>query len=448
LEEQKQQFAVDQLRQENTARQKLGDYANTVIPGTETPGAMNAGLTAEAQGNQQIAPEALPNNPGNPDITGVQGVYEAPTGGEKPTLRMMLQRGVELGVNPRQLQAIAGAIKSSAEDAPLSFHDVPGVPGAVAVQGRGVHVVNPAASARGSVTDQIVRELATDPSGAFDPVKAQEVLKSIRTNPQGAEGRLTDYIIKRNQTGVQDPAMEKSISDYQNFISGNTRSRARGTEGGKEQGLQDVIQSRLQRMTREELAKNSGRPLPDSAQTAVTAMQDGILIASKLKDDFSPQERAQYVGYFRLPAQRLAQFIKGDPRFAEFNALLKRSEGTAFGEGGKQLTGIEKDVVFGYIPTGKELSVADFEAKINQAIDMGENRIRNRYEVSRAGKGEPGDSIPALNNRGAAPRSPSSTNAAQAPAIPKDKMLIRDSKTGKEFLYPVGDVPDGFGRIK
>jgi len=113
LQAQQQQLALDQFNQENTARQKLGDYANTVIPGTETPGAMNQGLTAEAQGNQQIAPEALPNNPGNPDITGVQGVYEAPTGGEKPTLRMMLEEGVRLGVGPRQLQAIAGALRAT-----------------------------------------------------------------------------------------------------------------------------------------------------------------------------------------------------------------------------------------------------------------------------------------------------------------------------------------------
>jgi len=119
LETQKQQLVVDQYNQENTARQKLSDYANT--PSAQTPGDMNLELTGEAQANQQINPGIRPDNagiaPDSPDykndITGVQGVYEAPTGGEKPTLRMMLEEGVRLGVGPRQLQAIAGALRAT-----------------------------------------------------------------------------------------------------------------------------------------------------------------------------------------------------------------------------------------------------------------------------------------------------------------------------------------------
>jgi hypothetical protein len=119
IESQKQKMLLDQYNQENTARQKLSDYANT--PSAQTPGEMNLELTGEAQANQQINPGIRPDNagiaPDSPDykndITGVQGVYEAPTGGEKPTLRMMLEKAVGLGVGPRQLQAIAGALRAT-----------------------------------------------------------------------------------------------------------------------------------------------------------------------------------------------------------------------------------------------------------------------------------------------------------------------------------------------
>ena len=109
---------------------------------------------------------------------------------------------------------------------------------------------------------------------------------------------------------------------------------------------------------------------------------DNVLrVTSTLKSEFNPQERARYVGFLRYPANQLAQIVKNNPRFARFQTLVNEAKGQAFSEGGKQLTPFEASVVFGYVPTGKELSVADFEAKLNEADERArfyrEATIRN-----------------------------------------------------------------------
>jgi hypothetical protein len=56
-----------------------------------------------------------------------------------------------------------------------------------------------------------------------------------------------------------------------------------------------------------------------------------------------------------------------DDRYARFRALTGRTMGSAFGEGGKQLTPFEANVVFSYTPTGSEPGgPTEFRAKLEQ----------------------------------------------------------------------------------
>ncbi len=85
-----------------------------------------------------------------------------------------------------------------------------------------------------NLPNQIAYNLARDPiTGAVDYQKAADILKRLRTNPQGAEGQIFDYLARKNATGITDPGMEKTITDYQAVVRGTAINRAGGAETGK-----------------------------------------------------------------------------------------------------------------------------------------------------------------------------------------------------------------------
>ena len=102
---------------------------------------------------------------------------------------------------------------------------------------------------------------------------------------------------------------------------------------------------------------------------------DNILASIGELETFSDQEIDKYAGFLNRGYRDIKQFIGSvpgmeglsDARYAQFRALSGRLQGTAFGEGGKQLTPFEASVVFAYTPTGKEMGgPTEFRAKTGQ----------------------------------------------------------------------------------
>lgn len=102
---------------------------------------------------------------------------------------------------------------------------------------------------------------------------------------------------------------------------------------------------------------------------------DGILASLNELEGFSDEEVGRYAGFLSRTGRDVKQFagsipgLEGlaDPRYAKFRALTGRLAGTAFAEGGKQLTPFEAAVVFSYTPTGKEAGgPVEFRAKRDQ----------------------------------------------------------------------------------
>lgn len=129
------------------------------------------------------------------------------------------------------------------------------------------------------------------------------------------------------------------------------------------------------------------RPIEASDRQAIAAMENTLRIATEMKDKYTPQQLQQYVGFMRFPIQRLRQITANDPKFAEFQTLVNMIKGTAFAEGGKQLTPFEASVVFGHVPTGTEFSVSDFVSKLDKTIAQTEFLVNKRYELATTGKG-------------------------------------------------------------
>jgi len=137
-------------------------------------------------------------------------------------------------------------------------------------------------------------------------------------------------------------------------------------------------------------AQAGEQPLDDTTRQRVTAYRRGEQLANQLMTEFPPEERAKFVGMggMRMSGKQLEAWLsdatkrQADPRFARFLTLLNEAKTEAFATGGKALTKQEADVVFGYIPTGAETSVEQFEQKLGQARTRSSERLDEEIKLA------------------------------------------------------------------
>jgi len=113
-----------------------------------------------------------------------------------------------------------------------------------------------------------------------------------------------------------------------------------------------------------------------------------------LLKQFSPEEIAAYTGLLNRPLADVKNALAGlgivdaDKRFNEFKPIMGRLQGTAFGEGGKQLTGIELAVVSQYTPTGNERGGApEVMAKVRNLEAFTKIAREARLYMAKTGRG-------------------------------------------------------------
>jgi hypothetical protein len=135
-------------------------------------------------------------------------------------------------------------------------------------------------------------------------------------------------------------------------------------------------------------ARLEGRPLSGTAATDVVKWNQYLRAANMLRKEYSDQEILKYVGYGKFQAKQLEQFIKTDPRFMRFMVLNEQLRGTAFGEGGKQLTPFEASVVFGYTPTGREAWGEYYTAKLDEIGPRFTQMINETLTAHRTARGK------------------------------------------------------------
>ena len=94
--------------------------------------------------------------------------------------------------------------------------------------------IEPEKTTRTPVVDEIVRELASDPTtGKLDPERAKVIYKDLRTNPQGLESRAADLIFKKHQ-GKATPEDLTVLEELKGLVGGFAASRAGGAKVGGE----------------------------------------------------------------------------------------------------------------------------------------------------------------------------------------------------------------------
>lgn len=219
-------------------------------------------------------------------------------------------------------------------------------------------------------------------------------------------------------------------------------------------------------------AQNAVRPPSDQEQLAIQG-HNQILGALQQMKQYTPEEISKYVGLLQRPAQDTKMMLQGlpvvggafgqpDQRFADFKALMGRLQGTAFGEGGKQLTPFEASVVFSYTPTGREAGGApEIMAKLRNLEAFTKMARATRAELARTGKSavlNP-DEMDAMLQRNmaaaglSAPSAPAPTN--QNPNAPETKGAIwqlKETATGRVRRYQPSpgetQPPAGYERVQ
>ena len=143
-----------------------------------------------------------------------------------------------------------------------------------------------------------------------------------------------------------------------------------------------------------EMAQLGASGLSEEDRKALQTVTVNLANIAFLEAQFSPQEIEQFVGVLNRPLAEAQLIVRGlfgrsgSERFAAFKASNERMRGSAFGEGGKQLTPFEASVVFGYTPTGRELGGAtEYVAKMRQLKVMFEISRDVRLELAKTSRG-------------------------------------------------------------
>ena len=207
--------------------------------------------------------------------------------------------------------------------------------------------------------------------GTTDLTKEQILRLRKERQKEGVAPRVSDILGE-----AMKEADKRRVTTQVSIMGQGAEQR----EAGKERGIQSVISERLDRLKKEQETIMGSKPLESTDRQAIQAMEQTLKAAGSIKSEFTPEEINRYVGFFNKSAREIAQLVNQDKKFARLNTLINFIKGSAFSEGGKQLTPFEASITFGHVPTGTEFSTVDFLSKLDTTIEMTETNIRGRYE--------------------------------------------------------------------
>jgi len=214
---------------------------------------------------------------GNNDISGVQGVYGPPTGGQTPTLRQLMEFGVKNGASPQQVKSIGDAISMTQKAGPGQFGTDPDY---------GPYYMDPSGkiSSPPAARVQQDRPMNIGPGGvAFDP-KTKEVLYQ---NP-AARGRPPADIVNRTYAQVLEDTGDTKAAEEAAAAVRKRLSEASAT--GSETAKQEVRNSPLAAAatTNLETARTAAKPFDAPTRAKLDLLESADRQAQIVLDNYDP----------------------------------------------------------------------------------------------------------------------------------------------------------------
>jgi len=213
-----------------------------------------------------------------------------------------------------------------------------------------------------------------------NPKTGQMELTSVRTATGGESSARAEAVQMAVNAGL-DPRTPEG----REFINKEEAKRAAAKAGAaREAGVLATATPEALAATKK--AKQAGAEgttmggaIPGEVSKDIATYQNTERLVNSL-NQFRSEEINEWIGIARRPAQEIARYAQGNARYEAFRATVGALKGTAFGEGGKQLTPFEAAVVFLYTPGGDEPNIEAFMAKTQQLKErvqyLREQRIR------------------------------------------------------------------------
>ncbi len=149
-----------------------------------------------------------------------------------------------------------------------------------------------------------------------------------------------------------------------------------------EQAIKTSIDRKISKHAQELTDTFNAGAIDQTDKDKLTGLQQIVRVTNRIRSEFTPEERREFVGKLDNPKEKLMQFFQENPRFARFDALVNREMVAAFETGGKALTAQEAAIIFGFLPTAKEWSPANFEAKLREADDYAKSKVKTIVELA------------------------------------------------------------------
>ena len=224
--------------------------------------------------------------------------------------------------------------------------------------------------------------------GLSAPIKDYLQAKGLKATPENIDKARTETRTEK----IED---EKSAIEFKESLqAGSQKTRdflysktgkaflTKATPQEVERAIKDATDNDISEHARRAMDSFNLGGLDGGEKEKLAGLQQILHVTDRLKNEFTPAERREFVGYFQLPVNRLSQIIQANPRFAKFDALVNREGIAAFETGGKALTAQEAAIIFGFLPNAKEWSPENFEAKLLEADDYGRSKIHTIVDIA------------------------------------------------------------------
>ncbi|HQX84241.1 MAG TPA: hypothetical protein PKV23_02035, partial [Aestuariivirga sp.] len=224
--------------------------------------------------------------------------------------------------------------------------------------------------------------------GLSAPIKDYLQAKGLKPTPDNIDQARTATRAEKiddEKTAIRfKEALQAGSQKTRDFLASKTGKLflADAKPAEIERAIKDATNNDISEHARKAMDSFNLGGLDGGEKEKLAGLQQILHVTDRLKNEFTPAERREFVGYFQLPVNRLSQIIQANPRFAKFDALVNREGIAAFETGGKALTAQEAAIIFGFLPNAKEWSPENFEAKLLEADDYGRSKIHTIVDIA------------------------------------------------------------------
>jgi hypothetical protein len=199
------------------------------------------------------------------------------------------------------------------------------------------------------------------------PAGATKFSQTQPIKPEAGGGQVT---ISGEVPGAEkEPTVPKGGFNETIFLRENGIDPAKPPKGTSEMVKQAQLDfDRRQEEVKQDVQRRYGK-IGEAQADSLVRLRMFRSFVNTLLDEFTPEERARYVGMGGLTPVLKGGAFSQDPRFLRFRSLNAALRTSVFAEAGKAVTAPELELLAPTLPSGKELTDAGYESALQLTTD-------------------------------------------------------------------------------